>query len=212
MQPRPHADRTSASRRLAGAVALVLASALGAPEAHAQADDDEPPPAPVVLKHLPPRFSWEVALAPSYGMITQFPDNPPWMGLGIRGGWGRHFGTAHRVAAGLSISFEGPITVRWSNNFEPHAMYDFVATDKAKGLWVGASLGPSLILNTALARTSGYDVTFDVAPMVSARIGYSSPFSRIARRFFIGVEPKLRVIDGAANGIVAIVIGSGMGY
>lgn len=211
MQPRPPSDRTPTTRRLGAAVALVLASAAGALPAHAQ-DDDEPPPAPVVLKHLPPRFSWEVALAPSYGMITQFPDNPPWMGLGVRAAWGRHWGTSHRLAGGLSVSFEGPITVRWSNNFEPHVLYDFVATEKAKGLWFGASLGPSLIVNTALARTSGYDVSFDAAPMVSARLGYSSPFSRIARRFFVGVEPKLRVIDGAPNGIVAIVIGSGMGY
>ncbi len=171
--------------------------------------DDEAPPEPVVLKHIPPRFSWDFALQASYTMLAQFDNAPPWMGIGFRASWGKHFSN-HRIGAGLTISLEGPIAVQWGNNFEPHVTWDFVSD---KGLLLGASLGPDLILNADLGATSTIQTSFNVAPFVSARIGFSQPFSLVARRFFVAVEPKLRMIDGTVPSFGgAIMIGSGMGY
>ena len=62
------------------------------------------------------------------------------------------------------------------------------------------------------AREGRDDLSFDAAPMAAFRIGYSQPWSLVARRFFVAVEPKIRVIDGRVNVIGAIVIGTGMGY
>jgi hypothetical protein len=180
-----------------------LASAQTAP-----VPEEEPPPPPVVIKHIPPRFSWELAISPSYGMLPQFLATSAWVGLGMRGGWGKHFGP-HRVGAGLSITLEGALGVQWANNFEPMVMYDWI---QKKGLWIGVSAGPDFIVNTELAETRGLDSSFMAAPFLAARIGYSQPWSLMFRRFFVGIEPKFRLVDGQPAGIVSIVIGSGGGY
>jgi hypothetical protein len=174
----------------------------------AEEDKDEAPPPPVVLKHIPPRFSWNIALHPSYGMLPQFAEAPTWMGLGVRGEWGKHFGS-HRLGPGLAISLEGPLGVEWSTNFEPLAVWDYVSP---KGLWVGASGGVDLILNATLGGGSQVTTSFDLSPSAAVRLGFSQQWSMIARRFFFGVEGKFRYIDGTPAFIGAIVIGSGMGY
>jgi hypothetical protein len=181
--------------------------------------DEEAPPPPVILKHIPPRFSYEGALSAGYGMMPQFVEQPHWMFIGGRGGWGKHYG-AHRIGVGLSFTLEGAVTVEWANVFEPQVLYDHV--DK-KGLWVGASLGPSLMINSTIRGETRIRNTFDTGPMVAFRIGYSQPWSMTARRFFVGIEPKLRIVDNLATVDDAvtsnlpavsamIVIGSGMGY
>jgi len=188
--------------RLTAAVLLALSAT-----ALAQ-DDEEPPPPPIVVKHIPPRFSWEIAINPSYGMLPQFVDTPAWVGIGLRGGWGKHYGP-HRLGAGLSFTFEGPLAVEWSNNFEPMMMYDWI---HKSGLWLGASLGPTLMLNSQAATNRKLETTFLAAPFAAFRIGFSRPWSLLFKRFFIGIEPKLRVVNGQPAGIVSLVIGSGTGY
>lgn len=171
---------------------------------------DEPPPPPVVLKNIPPRFSWDMALMPSFGMQPQFVDTPPWLGLGFRASWGKHF-KSHRVGAGFGFSVEGALSVQWSNNFEPQAMWDFVSK---KHLWVGASLGLDLQLNVDIPPGSSRGVRYGFvpAPMAGFRIGYSQYWSLISRRFFVGIEPRLRMIGDMPAAGVAIMIGSGVGY
>lgn len=192
-----------------GLVALLPALLVAAP---ALAADDDKPPEPVVLKNVPPRFSWDFAVQASYSMLPQFDAAPPWMGIGFRGSWGRHWGNTgnHRLGPSLSATFEGPIAVQWANYFEPAASYDFVSE---KRLWAGASLGASVIVNVDLQSAASYITTVDFAPMVSARIGYSTQYSILMKRFFVGVEPKFRLVDGILPSFGgAIIIGTGMGY
>ena len=204
-------------RKIGMCAAATLAVAMANPavameQSSDAAADEEAPPPPVVLRVIPPRFSWDAGFQASFGMMTQFQDAPPWLGLGFRGGWGRNFG-GHRVGAGVSVSFEGPIAVQWSNNLEPHFLWDFVDTQgKGKGLMIGASVGPALIMNADIGKTRKTDLTYDIAPMAAVRIGYSQPWSLIAKRFWVAVEPKVRLIDGKISALGAIVIGSGRGY
>lgn len=170
------------------------------------AEEEAPPEAPV-LRNIPPRFSWEIALSASYGMMVQF-DGLPWAGFGVRGGWGKQFNN-HRIGPGLSITIEGPIGVEWSTNFEPAFQWDLVTEKK---LWLGASAGVDLLLNVDQRKTLVALTTFDAAPMVAFRVGFSQQWSLIRRRFFIGLEPKLRIIDGKPSFVGAIVLGSGAGY
>ena len=165
---------------------------------------------PVVLKNIPPRFSWDVALMPSFGMQPQFVDTPPWLGLGFRAAWGRHF-KAHRVGAAFGFSVEGALSVQWSNNFEPQAVWDYVGK---KHLWLGASLGLDLQLNVDIPPGSSRGVRYGFipAPLAAVRLGYSQYWSLISRRFFVGIEPRLRIIGDQPAFGVAIAIGSGVGY
>ena len=77
-------------------------------------DDDDEVLRPIELRNVPPRFSWDLALMPSYGMHPEFTAAPPWLGLGVRGEWGRHYGPAknHRVGFGFGFSAEGAISVQ----------------------------------------------------------------------------------------------------
>jgi hypothetical protein len=192
---------------------LLLVASLGAahaadgPSPLANAGEEEEVLQAPVLKRLPPRVSWEVALYPSVVTLPQFVDAPVWLGLGIRGSAGKHFGD-HRVGGGFGFSAEGQISIQWSNNFEPQAMWDYVSD---KGVWAGASLGVDLILNADIPPGSsrGLRYSFDPAPMVGFRFGYSQPWGIGMRRFFVGLEPKLRIIDGAPGVAVSILIGSG---
>lgn len=171
--------------------------------------DDEKPPEPVVLKNIPPRFSWDFAIQASYSMLPQFNAAPAWMGLGARATWGKHFGN-HRIGPNLTISFEGPIAIQWGNYFEPSATWDFVGERK---LWIGATLGVSLIANSELGAQSNIQTSFDIGPMAAFRIGYSTPYSILMKRFFVGVEPKLRIVQGSLPSFgAAVMIGTGFGY
>lgn len=175
--------------------------------------DTEPPPPPVILREIPPRFSWEVDLIAGLGNLPQFAI-PLWMGLGVRGGWGKNF-DRHRVGFGMSIALEGQIGIEWSNNFEPAVIWDFVGPRK---LWLGASLGPDLLINTRVDPASGAGTKneFDIAPSAAFRIGFSQPWSLLSQRFHVGLEGKFRMLElGQHNypqGVVSVVIGSGRGY
>lgn len=170
--------------------------------------DDEAPPPAVVLRHVPANYSWDIGVHASYGMRAQFPGAQPWLGLGARGAWGKNFGD-HRLGLGVAFAFEGEYAVLWSNIFTPSIQWDLVTP---KGLYVGANLGPALYLNATLGGGFGYDLSFDAAPEIAARIGWSQRFSLVAKRFYVAVEPKLRIVDGKPSFLGAIVIGSGKGY
>jgi hypothetical protein len=43
-------------------------------------------------------------------------------------------------------------------------------------------------------------------------VGWSQPFSRLARRLHVVLEPKVRMVDGRLNPTVALYVGSGRGY
>lgn len=172
-------------------------------------------PAPVeeeleapVFRDIPPRFSWDVALSVSYGMMPQF-DTRGWAGFGVRGQWGKNFGPHHRFGPTLGVFFEGAIAVQWTNNFEPGLHWEFVHEKK---LWLGATLAVDLALHADRAGTLNTKLAFEAAPVAAFRIGFSQPFSIVRRRFFVGLEPKIRVMGGQPQFVGAIVIGSGAGY
>jgi hypothetical protein len=211
--------RPASTRPQRAALAALVTAALSAAalstatpaQAQAPAGDDLPPP-PVILEVVPARFSWDVAVMPGFGMLPQFPESPPWMGLGARVAWGRHFKST-RIGPALGVFFEGPIGVQWSNVFEPQLMVDFVAKEKAKGMWFGVSVGPSLMIDAEVRQFQQPAIAFTWAPMISLRLGWSQPVSAIARRFFVAVEPRFRLVDGQfPSGGVALVFGSGRGY
>ena len=79
---------------------------------------------------------------------------------------------------------------------------------------MGASLGLDLMLAVDVPpnQVRGVRYAFYPAPMVAFRIGYSQAWSRIQKRFFVAVEPRLRMVEQYPAAGVAIVIGSGMGY
>lgn len=173
--------------------------------------DDPPPEAPSesaweALTRMPPRTAWDAGLHVSLGNIGYWRDEtPPWVGFGLRGGWGRVFGD-HRLGAAGTLSVEGPIPLYWSAILEPQATWDVVL----KGLALGASVGPALMLHSEL-ETTGMKGVFGVAPSAAFRVGYSEPWSRVGRRFFVHAEPKLRWIRDGLDWSVALVIGSGAG-
>lgn len=191
---------------MAGSLGLALVSLPAAAAQTAETETEAAPP-PVVLRTIPPRFSWDIALQVSYGMLEQFDAAAPWVGFGARGGWGRHFGS-HRVGVGSSLSLEGPIGGQWANILEPYVSWDTVI---GKGLYLGASAGPMLSVNVDTLTRGKTTVSFDAAPYASFRLGYSNAFSTATKRFWVCVEPKLRIIDGRPSFVGALLIGTGSG-
>ena len=52
---------------------------------------------------------------------------------------------------------------------------------------------------------------FYVVPTASVRIGWSQTWSRVGRRLFLFLEPKVRYSEEQFVPVVALVVGSGMG-
>lgn len=172
--------------------------------------EGELPPPPVVLKRIRPTFSWDFAVEPSYGQIGYFRDQQPWyVGLGARGGWGRHFGD-NRIGFDVHLAVEGPVTVKWSNILEAGVAWDHVTPS---GFWAGASVGPSFMLHADLAPQASvaYDLVPALTGFASARIGWSETFTAVGRRLFVGLEPRVRWVAGAPELSFGLAIGSGAG-
>ena len=161
------------------------------------------------LENLPPRLSYEAGVAVSYSDITYWRGNTgPWMGFGLRGGMGWHVGQlkAHRFGPGLHVGLEGPAPEYFTGAIEPTVAWDYVKG----GVYVGAAVGPALLAHSRLTLV-GQETTWGLSPMVSARIGWSQPWSRVTRRMYLVLEPKLRWVDENPNFGAALVIGSGRG-
>ena len=186
--------------------------------AGALAQDDLPAPPPedalpiptLDIDRIPPRTSYEFAVQFSYGTVTYWRDYvPPWIGFGFRGGWGRNLGVSgdHRLGPAFTLTAEGPVGVHTSVALEPHLAWDHVGD---KGLMLGAGVGPALMWHSR-SDTIGGENAFGVAPGAAVRLGWSQTFSRVGRRLFVFIEPKIRYVDGAPNPLVALAVGSGRG-
>lgn len=162
------------------------------------------------LENLPPRASYDLAVDVSFGDITYWRNRTgPYLGFGIKTGWGQHLGESRktRVGGGAYLGLEGPVPQYFSGVVEPQFTVDRVANH----VLLGASLGPSVMFHSTAART-GQETTLGLAPMVSGRVGWSQAWSRVARRMFVYVEPKFRVVAGLPSWQAAVVVGSGDGY
>lgn len=162
-----------------------------------------------MLDHMPPHKSGDLAVAVSYSDVTYWRAyTGPWMGFGIRGAYGGHVGQnlGSRVAGSFMVSEEGPVPEYFTLAIEPAVDFDHIA----KGLLFGASVGPSLLLHSKLGIVH-QEWTPGFSPEISARFGWSQPWSTVQRRMFVVLDPKLRWIAGRPNWSVGLAIGSGSG-
>jgi len=187
--------------------ALALAAEPEVPKAEEKPSDD----LWQLLENMPPRASWDLAAAVGFVEITHFRDQvTPWVGFGFRGGWGKHLGERrnHRVGAGAGVYIEGQIPEFFTIAIEPTANWDYVSP---KGFAAGASLGPAILVHSNMTLTE-QQWKPGISPVVAARVGWSKPFSRVLRRLFVVVEPRVRWMDGRVNPGVYVVLGTGTGY
>ena len=197
------------------AVSFVAASLL-MPSAMAQDSDlglDPSLPIPTLsYDRPPPDYSYELAFQVSYGSITYWQNEvAPWPGVGIRGGWGRNLpdSAKHRIGVNMLGFLEGPFPVHLSAGVEPQLAWDFIGD---RGILFGAGIGPGAYYNSKIQNGTSVTSKFVVGAEASARVGRSQSWSRVGRRLFFMVEPKIRYMDGKFGPTAAIVIGSGKGY
>jgi hypothetical protein len=169
-------------------------------------EDDLPIPT-LTIDRVPPNTSYEFAVQVTYGEVPYFEaDVPLWIGFGMRGGWGKNFGL-HRLGVSGTFSAEGDIGVHTVLDLEPALAWDFVS---GKGVLLGAGVGPSLAYrqeNSTIFAERG----FEIAPSAVVRAGWSQTWSRVGRRIFLFVEPKIRFADGDPVVVGALAVGSGGG-
>jgi hypothetical protein len=169
-------------------------------------EDDLPIPT-LTIERIPPSTSFEFAVQVSYGEVAYFKSEVgPWVGFGFRGGWGKNFGV-HRLGVAALATAEGDLGIHTQLGLEPSANWDFVS---AKGVLLGAGVGPAIIF-TSENDTVQAERGLEVAPVASARIGWSQTWSRVGRRLFVYLEPKARVVNGSVSPVVALAVGSGAG-
>lgn len=162
-----------------------------------------------MLENMPPRRSWDLSVGVNYTDVTFWRAyTAPWIGMGLRFGYGSHIGEArlNRIAGSVSFSTEGPVPEFYTLALEPSLDWDRVQ----KGLQIGASIGPAVYLHNRLTLT-GPETHIGASPWVGARVGWSQPWSRVMRRMFVLVDPKIRVIAGLPSWSVGVAIGSGSG-
>lgn len=169
-------------------------------------EDDLPIPT-LTIDRIPPNTSFEFAVEASFGEVAYFRDQvPPWVGFGLRGGWGKNFGI-NRLGFAASLTAEGDVGVHTQLGFEPELAWDLVSSNN---LLVGLGVSPALIYTQDNA-TVETETAFRVAPTASARLGWSQTWSRVGRRLFLFLEPKVRMVDGGFSPQVAVGVGSGGG-
>ncbi len=160
------------------------------------------------LERLPPKYSWELGVSASFGDITYWNDHRsytgPYIGQGFRVGWGRNMsGGDHRLGVQTNWSIEGPVPLYYTMALDPLPSWDMISHN----IQVGASLGPSLLLHSML----GEGVFAGIAPSAAVRMGYSQSWTRVGRRVFVVLEPRVRLIGGEPQLVGAIVVGQGRG-
>jgi hypothetical protein len=167
----------------------------------------EPPPPVVKLERIPPRTSYELAVQIGFAALPQFDtDVSAWPGFGARFNWGKNI-ALHRLGFGISGSLEGPAPKYYTIALEPNFAWDFVS---GSGLALGASIGPSLLLNSELT-LRGAEWSPNLAPTAAFRVGWSQSWTRMGRRMHVYFEPKLRMTTGGLGPAAAVIIGSGRG-
>lgn len=153
-----------------------------------------------------PDFTWDIAMSVGGGQMPF--DAPPWVGFGLRGNWGAHFGKV-RIGPGLAVFKEGPVGIHWSTAIEPSFNVDALV---ARNLLLGIGVAPGVVLEHHPRARPEFRRDANFAPVVAARIGFSQPFTVWGWRVFCAVEPKVRIVAGIPQFVGAIVIGSGGGY
>lgn len=176
-------------------------------------DNEEDEDIWALLENIPARRAWDIAAHASFGNMGYWADKSgPYIGFGVRGTYGWIFGGKNRIGPSLGVSIEGPIPIYTTIAFEPQLAWDR-ASD---GFVIGASVGPSVLYHSSEATVHG-ERAVSLAPMASVRVGYSKPFSRLGKRFFLVVEPKIRYIAGndertaRPDAMVLLSVGSGQG-
>lgn len=170
-------------------------------------DEDALPIPTLSIDRVPPRTSFEFAVQVSYGQVAYFTDAvPAWLGFGVRGAWGRNLGK-HRLGFGATATAEGDFGVHTLLALEPSVNWDYVS---AGGVLLGVGAGPSGMYTRRNATTET-ESSFELAPTAVARIGWSQTWSRVGRRLFVFLEPKVRFTAEGMTPVVAIAIGSGRG-
>ena len=145
-----------------------------------------------ILENIPARNAYDVAVHAAYTNMGYWSeDSGPYIGFGVRGTYGWILGGKHRVGPSLGLSIEGPVPIYSTVALEPQLAWDRASN----GFVVGASVGSAFLYHSSEA-TIRSERAASIAPMASFRIGYSTPFSRLLKRFFIVVEPKGRIIVG----------------
>jgi len=162
----------------------------------------------VQLELIPPEFSYDFGLQLGVADITYFRDEvPPWATMGFFASWGYHLRGNDRIGPGMAVMIEGPVPLHYSASFEPTFRWDRIMGK----LTVGAAGGVAVMIHSK-ATELGPEVNVTPAPVVAARIGYSQGWTRVGRRLFVVLEPKMRFINGVPNPGLALQVGSGRGY
>ncbi len=183
------------------------ATTISQPAALPPPPEDELPIPTLTIDRVPPSTSFEFAVQVSYGSVAYFQDAvPAWVGFGLRGGWGKNFGL-HRLGLAGTVTAEGDFGVHTLLAFEPSITWDFVSPD---GLLLGIGAGPAGMYTHRNA-TVNAEAGFELAPSVVARLGWSQTWSRVGRRLFVFIEPKVRFTPEGPTPLVAIAVGSGSG-
>lgn len=194
----------------------LLASLVFVDPAQAQDDPGPDPALPIpVLRYdrPPPDFSYEVGVQFSYGIISRWtPEVPPWVGFGIRGGWGRNLlpSYQHRLGVSVLAFVEGPAPIHITAGIEPHLTWDWIGK---KGLMLGAGAGGAVMYHSKIESGSNVSREAGIGASAAFRVGWSQTWTRVGRRVFVVLEPKVRFLNPDQWGPhVALVLGSGKGY
>lgn len=187
-------------RTLMIATCFLASSALAAPEV--------PELPEIKLERIPPTYSYDFGVQFGISEVTWWREEIPlWGKLGLFGVWGRHLGNGDRLGLGLALTAEGDIPIHMTLAAEPTVRWDTI-TGK---FTFGASAGAALMYHRA-DRASGVQSATSAAPLIAARIGMSEGFTRVGRRLFVVLEPKLRYMLSRFSPSVSIAVGTGHGY
>jgi len=153
-------------------------------------DEEEPPPPPVVLQEIPPRKSWDFGASAGVTSQYMFNDPGPWISFAIQGAYGGHV-RGHRLGLGWRIALEGEVLAKWNEALGLGFQWDYVSRRK---FWIGSWIGFDNMLIHDMLRYTKAQLNYGIAPAASLRIGYSGAFNRMARRFYVGIEPRYRYV------------------